>query len=865
MLVHLLRFTNFASAFEAPWGMTQYGIAEAVGTGQDHVSRAARRLMQKGLVAETKRRVAGVQERRKVYHLTPEGEAAALALQSSLERTPVKIMEGGVESSIPLSEVSRLLGRKHTLIELARAIRPDGTLDREGLAASGRPEDVEPALMVPATPGFVGRTRELETLKRLIEERKMVILHGIPGIGKSSLAARLVRELRPPRPTFWYRFREWDTLRNLLTPFSEFLQREGRRKLRAYLASRQEIDLNAVCYLVLESVRELRALLVFDDVHKASESFMPCFQLLTEVLEKSEGMRALLTTRRLPAFYSRSEVVVKGLVAEFKLEGLDEEASSQLLRARNIAPAHHRRAYLLTGGHPLALELYNPSSGEAEERLNINKYIEEEIAGRLTPAELKVLRMASVHRCPVPAEGLLQDPELPYETLPKLVSRSLLIELTGRLAPVGPAPRPPKGQCISLVESQGAIGGKYDIHDFVRDFFYSRMNPVERRDLHREVARYYSALQGSGARLEQVHHTLSAGEVGEAAALLARHGEELLAAGHAEELKAFFEAMEGKGVGPEAEGLVYLRARVCDLLGDWDRALELYRRALKRGGAARAAEAQYHIGWIQQRRNSWREAEASFRRCLALSTRARDGRGAARAYHGLGRVLWRAGRLREAAVFCRRSIARARAVGDGVLEASAGIEMGRVLASLGRFADAERELKRSVELAERTGELSEAVRAKNCLAWEIYRIRGRLDEALAVLTEAEAEALASGSFRELGPIYHSMGEVWVRRGDADRAEDYFKKSIEIFNKLGDDHGRAFNYLGFGIVSAARMNWERAEEWMAEAVAAFERVNTPSDLAYALRELSRMWRERGDTRKARLFERRAERAEGRLRA
>ncbi|MGQ9582851.1 MAG: AAA family ATPase, partial [Thermoplasmatota archaeon] len=444
MLVHLLRFTRFASAFEAPWGMTQYGIAEAVGTGQDHVSRAARRLAQRGLVAETKRRVAGVQKRRKVYHLTPEGEAAALAIQSTLERTPVRVTEGGVERSIPLADIVRLMERRHTIIELARAIRSDGTLDREGLAASGRAEEVEPAQVVPATPGFVGRRRELEALKRLIEEKKMVILHGIAGIGKTSLAARLVQELSPPRPTFWYRFREWDTLRNLLTPFSEFLQREGRRRLRAYLASRQEIDLNAVCYLVLESVRELRALLVFDDVHKASDTFTPCFKLLTEVLEKSEGVRALLTTRRLPAFYSRSEVVVRGLVAELKLEGLDEEASSQLLRARNIAPAYHRRAFLLTGGHPLALELYKPGSGEAEERLDINKYIEEEISARLTPAELKVLRMASLHRCPVPAEALLQDPELPYETLQSLVSRSLLMELPGGVGAMGPAPDSPR-------------------------------------------------------------------------------------------------------------------------------------------------------------------------------------------------------------------------------------------------------------------------------------------------------------------------------------------------------------------------------------------------------------------------------------
>ncbi|MEM2869446.1 MAG: tetratricopeptide repeat protein [Thermoplasmata archaeon] len=835
ILVHLLRFSRPPNEFEAPWGTTQYGIAEAIGTGQDHVSRAVRRLVQKGLASETKRRVDGVQERRKVYFLTPAGEAVAIALKERAEGIPVKVTESGVERLIPLRELARLLGHRHSLVEIARAIRPDGTLDHERLEAQGRAPETE-TMVSPVPSPFVGRKGELETLKRLLEEKKMVILHGVAGIGKTALAAKLVEELRTSRPVFWYRFHEWDTLRSLLTPFSEFLMREGRRKLRAYLASKPEIDLDEVCCLVRDSARGLKALLVFDDVHKASDAFLPCFSLLTELLEISEGIRVLLVTRQLRRFYGRSDVVVKRTVAELELDGLDESSSYELLAARRVNPVYHKRAFLTTGGHPLALQLYTPGSVEGEERTNINKYIEEEISARLNQHELALLRMASVHRYPAPAEALLYLPELTFETLSGLVSRSLLHE---------------------------SPDGRYDIHDFVRDFFYSRTNPYERRNLHQQAAKYYAGVRTRAARLELIHHTLRAGDTKGAIALLTRHGEELLAAGFAGELRRFFEELDGALQKREGKKLLFLRARVSDILGDWDGALELYSSALRSAPPVRRAEAHYHIGWIQQKRNRWREAETSFRRCLALSKRARYRRGVARAYHGLGRVLWREGSLHLAAEFCRKSIAAARAAGDRVLEASAGIEMGRVLASLGRFEEAEKQFRSSIELAMATGELSEAVRAKNCLAWEILRRQGRLEEALEFLRTAEEEALSQGNYRELGPIYHSLGEVYVKKGETDRAEELFKKSLEIFERLGDEHGIAYNHLGFGMVHRARRNWEKAEEWLGRAAAAFERLGTPGDLMAALHELSDMWKEKGDARRAAAFARRVRALEKRL--
>lgn len=823
ILVHLLRYTRYAGEFEVPWAITQYGIAETVGTGQDHVSRAVRRLVQRGVLTEAKSRVAGVKEKRKVYFLTPEGQLRASELARRAEQMTVRMQDREGERRVPLKEAAAILGPGHSMIEVARALLPDGRLDRDALGVGRRSEEAEMYQTLPAPARFVGRTKELEILRKWLDEGRMVVILGIPGIGKTALAARVVSDARGGRPVFWYRFHEWDTPRNLLGPMADFFAQQGRRKLKMHLASKPDIDQNEVCYIIQDSVRGLRALMVLDDVHKASDEFLPCLTLFSEMLERTEGLRLILTARNPRPFYDRRDVLVRGMVGELRIEGLDEESSRQLLLARNVDESCHKNAYRLTGGHPLALELFTPGTGESGGKGDISKYIEEEIGARLTAPEKKVLRMASVFRYPVPAEALFWDADITYDVLEGLLARSLL-----RQSPAG----------------------MFDIHDFLRDFFYSRMTPRERATMHGEAARFFNGADAVRPRLELIHHLLKAGQHAGAAEAMALHGTGLLAAGCVEELRMELEELDAKALGPHARNdITFLKGRAADIVGDWDKALQFYGQALEPGEEGRRAEIYYHIGWLQQKRNLWKEAAASFRKCLDTSRSRNDATGEARAYHGLGRVLWRQGKWGEAARLLRRSIDTARAAKQSALEASAGIELGRVLASAGEYGAAEKSLRHSLEILEKRGDLSETARAYNTIGWEIQKPQGRLDEALQTIHKGEELALSQGDMRELAPIYHSLGEVWARKGFSEKAGEYFQKSLELFERQRDEHGAAYNHLGLAIIASGRGLYERAGEEFEKALALFERVRTPLDIAYAYGEYSKMWAKKGDPKKA----------------
>ncbi len=73
ILVHLLDFTRAAERFDAPVGVTQQGIADALGVRRSHVTIALQALGQRGLVDFRVARVANSPRRKKAYSLTPLG------------------------------------------------------------------------------------------------------------------------------------------------------------------------------------------------------------------------------------------------------------------------------------------------------------------------------------------------------------------------------------------------------------------------------------------------------------------------------------------------------------------------------------------------------------------------------------------------------------------------------------------------------------------------------------------------------------------------------------------------------------------------------------------------------------------------
>ena len=148
---------------------------------------------------------------------------------------------------------------------------------------------------------------------RGVDEKPIVVVSGFAGIGKTTLGAKVCEMLRGSRPLFWRQVRPWDTATDLATRVATFLKAIGRMGLHNLFSLSEARELSRIEELLAEDLAGLRAVLIFDDVHCASEDAEAFLSLLARVLQAQRGASAIFLSRTAPRFYSQREVVLEGL------------------------------------------------------------------------------------------------------------------------------------------------------------------------------------------------------------------------------------------------------------------------------------------------------------------------------------------------------------------------------------------------------------------------------------------------------------------------------------------------------------------------------------------------------------------------
>jgi DNA-binding PadR family transcriptional regulator len=361
ILLHIMDYSKFENQFEVPFAISQEGIAKAIGIRRDNVPRAMKDLKSAGLVVEKVARVEGVYRKRKVYFLTDAGFQFIQELKNKYLSTEILIKhDDGRLEPVKVSDlnIKLKLHRKISLTETLNNLSPDGILDVKALTKpqikpeasieimsteddqsdKERSKYIESIDDAPQSRHFVGRKKEVAKIKSWFDslDHRIVVIYGIPGIGKTTLTRKIMDDFRGNRHIFWYRFHRWDTMRNTLLTFAEFLAKTHRRRLKSYLAGKHNIDLNDISQILNDELDDSQILLVFDDFQRVKEDIAEFFSLLIEILSRIKGVDVMIVGRRILPFYDRGDVIVKKLVAEIQLDGLDEESSREMLKLQNI-------------------------------------------------------------------------------------------------------------------------------------------------------------------------------------------------------------------------------------------------------------------------------------------------------------------------------------------------------------------------------------------------------------------------------------------------------------------------------------------------------------------------------------------------
>ena len=162
------------------------------------------------------------------------------------------------------------------------------------------------------------------------------------------------------------------------------------------------------------------------------------------------------------------------------------------------------------------------------------------------------------------------------------------------------------------------------------------------------------------------------------------------------------------------------------------------------------------------------EARRATSRALAVSRRIADVGGTLRALEQLARIEYTAGNPAAARAFLGRGLERARDFGDPVILCSYQLLLGQIALAEGRHHDGESMLAEAVELGRRADHIELWTLASGVLG-RVYLFSGRAHLAGPLLTTTLAEVRRFGGPRHVAPLLESLAAVAADTGDPDRA------------------------------------------------------------------------------------------------
>jgi ATP/maltotriose-dependent transcriptional regulator MalT/DNA-binding XRE family transcriptional regulator len=659
---------------------------------------------------------------------------------------------------------------------------------------------------VPASPRHAVPRRKLlaELRERLASDRAVVVL-GLAGMGKTTLAADLGRMHRP-EPVCWLTLTSgvatsWEAV---LRRLARLLVREGCSEAASQSESGEDESKPATLDQQLELLGEALAgqpLVCIDNAHLVRDDEM--VMTVIRYLVEATPVRLLLT--------SREQLPLPG-VGVFRLTGFEpDEARALVAQLDSSLPSELvERLIARTAGSPMLLRLSLGQLRTAAEPARLIEHLETqpEIADYLLDTTLRQLGEPAAALLALLAV-LRQPVDLHDETLVELYQASEgPCDLLAALAEL---------QRHQLIDHPSTAL----LHPLVRDHAYARLvgDVARRRRLHRLMADWFE--QARGDVLEAAWHFGQAGDLSQAAEVLAGQGRALFRSGQAlsaADLAGTLLTQASRRPAP-ARQLHLLRG---DLLVNTVRADEAeaaYRGALVLSTTAplraqvawRLAESQLQRGQVAEALELCRRSAADLAPTDTL-LRAQLAASEARAYLMLSqyddaigagdRATALAGHLRTI-VPKEAAEVRARAL------ATLGI-----VARLRRQPEAFASLRRAVAAAREAG-LHEL--ANRCL-FNIGALRfelGQLDAALEVFDEVLAELQAVGDSYGMARVLHAMAQVQRCGGDLEAALATLDRACTMKRELGDvlglassENSRAYALMSLGRVAEARTLVER---------------------------------------------------------
>jgi predicted ATPase len=699
-----------------------------------------------------------------------------------------------------------------------------------------------PAHNLPApTSALIGRAVEQQAIERLLQDKRLVTITGMGGIGKTRLALAIAWDLLPRCPGGAWLVQladpaelvEVDQAVLAALELREERGRPPRETIRAALRPRPALLVLDNCEHQLHACAELAGFLRREcpDLRILATSL----QRLNLIGEQRYPLEPLAAAGAIDLFVERARQALPDFVlsAEQKplaesicqvLEGIPlavELAAARVeeLSLEEILNALQERMPLLEDGPADAPGRHRTMRASLDWSWQLLGAAEQQLLRRLSVFAGGWTQEAAAAIC---SDGAATAQEV-RDRLGLLIRKSLVFR--------------------SKQEDEGS-SGRYRMLETVRAYAAERLAEAgEEAELTARHLAHYLALAeaahnaprgeqaGWRARLDAEHANLGAAldrgskSSPELAARLALALNDFWGKRwQLTEAKRWMEGVLEKGdaVSPAFRvRLLVNLGQLARLLGDTNAAAGHYTAALALAQATsdrqREADALRGLGHVARLRGEYEQAAQRFTQALALSRGESDHQGEANAQRGLGEVARQSGEHEQAAQHFTQALALFKQEGDPQGEANTLLDLGELARLHGERQQAGEYYEAARKLYQDAGNRLSEGHARWGLG-EIARLHGAHEEA------REHYEAALVLYREVGHrlgeanAQLDLGEVARERGEPERAEEHYEAALELYRKAGYRQGEANARWGLGEVARHRGDYQMAAERFTEALA-----------------------------------------------
>ncbi|MFL5626258.1 MAG: tetratricopeptide repeat protein [Ktedonobacteraceae bacterium] len=651
--------------------------------------------------------------------------------------------------------------------------------------------------------GLVGRDGLLAELKqRLCSDRRgtAVVLSGLPGVGKTTLAAALVHDPEiathfaegvlwaglGPTPDVTAQLSRWGSLLGLPSAQAARLKssEEWVRALRVVIGTR-------------------RLLLVIDDAWRIEAAL--AFKV------GGPNCSYLLTTRFPP------------LALQFAPEGattvgeLSEEEGVALLTQLvpemvTIDPASARLLVRVVGGLPLALTiagsyLRTQSYGsqprrirtalarlqDAEERLLLTR--PSALAERSsalpadTPVSLQTIIAVSEQQLSESARSALRAVSI-FPPKPNSFSEEAAVAVSG-----SPVEALDELSDAGLLESSGP--GRYTLHQVIADYASFHLTD---REVSKRLVTYITSYVAAHTK-EKEYELLERESSNIVVALRLASSQKELAEALVRCTTAFTPFLLARGLYVQAEEFL-LKA-------------EEAVRSLQ--NQAELVTVLYHLGKIQIYLGKFSDAEAYFRKGLTLARQEANDEKVCQCLSWLGVTARYGGDYQQANQYYEEALALARQIQSETDTSVVLMGLGTTACELGDYPKAESYLGEGVALARATGDLAQLC-SLLVNSGQVAYFRGDYTQGDSYTLEALQIARQIGYLMIITTALSNLGATTEERGQYAQAEAYVQEALQLSKQLENPVQIGYGLVNLGEIALKQEHDEQAEEYLREALA-----------------------------------------------